>query len=81
MSLDHDLGKNVRPCYECELADKHTDGSCEDCHCHTRPSDGTDFVTWLAATHSWPTVKPGVHSANPTGAESMRALIDRYYGT
>lgn len=83
MSLDHDLGKAVRPCYECELTDH--DGApgnkdtCEDCHCHTRPSTGCDFVTWLAGTRSWPKQKPVVHSANPSGSADMRALIDRYY--
>ncbi len=38
---------------------------------------GMGFVEWLAKTRKWPATKPQVHSANPGGAASMRALIDR----
>jgi hypothetical protein len=76
MSLDHDLGDNMEVCSECAQADQGQ--PCEDCHCHERPSTGSDFVAWLAAVGKWPKHKPMVHSANPPGALAMRALIDRY---
>lgn len=76
MSLDHDLGNGIQVCHECALTDQGQ--PCEDCHCHERPSTGLDFVTWMAASEKWPQSKPMVHSANPPGAEAMRAMINRY---
>ena len=40
---------------------------------------GYDLVKWMAETGFWPETKPRVHSANPPGAENMRATIDRYW--
>ncbi len=39
---------------------------------------GYDLVKWMAENNIWPNGKISVHSANPVGAENMRATIDRY---
>jgi Cyclic-phosphate processing Receiver domain len=41
--------------------------------------NGSTLVRWMAETGNWPKRKPRVHSANPVGAEYMRAMIDRYF--
>lgn len=33
---------------------------------------GYDVVCWMELSHSWPELKPIVHSANPVGAARMR---------
>lgn len=39
---------------------------------------GYDLVKWMAENDIWPTGEITVHSANPVGAENMRATIERY---
>jgi hypothetical protein len=75
-SLDHDLGPQPL-CAECEGEPQ----DCGACHCHSRPSNGCDLTTWMAASGHWSVEKPEVHSANPPGAKAMRATIDRYWPT
>ena len=70
-SLDHDLGA----CNDCLRADAH---AAETLHCEHVP-DGRAFVKWMVATGCWPRKKPVVHSANPSGAASMRAMIDAHW--
>ena len=69
--LDHDLG-HCDACTGCQ-GYKSTCG----CACHWT---GYTVVLWMAASGTWPTKKPRVHSANPAGAANMRAVIERYFG-
>jgi hypothetical protein len=75
VSLDHDLGL----CDECLGAD--TDEKIKIVHRDGCPHNGTgyDVVCWMEEQGIWPTRKPMVHSANPVGADRMRAVIDRAY--
>ncbi len=66
-SLDHDLGE----CAACASASVKV--TCR------HKSTGYDLVKWMAEHNIWPRQKPTVHSANPAGAASMRATIDRYW--
>ena len=70
-SLDHDLGA----CADCLASDAH---AAETLHCDHVP-DGRAFVRWMIATGCWPRRKPVVHSANPSGAAAMRAMIDQHF--
>lgn len=85
MSLDHDLGICARctPGTVSEAANivvvSSLDSVCKKecaCACH---ETGYDLVKWMAANDVWSRQKPKVHSANPVGAENMRAMIDRYW--
>jgi hypothetical protein len=69
-SLDHDLGH----CDEC----KGCNGYKSQCGCECHWS-GHTVVLFMITTGRWPAAKPRVHSANPVGAENMRAAIDRYF--
>lgn len=70
-SLDHDLG-HCSNCTGC----KGYRSSCG-CSCHWT---GYTVVIWMASTGIWPATKPMVHSANPSGAANMAAVIESYYG-
>ena len=41
-----------------------------------RVQSGYDLVKWMVDTGNWPSGEITVHSANPVGAENMRALLD-----
>ena len=41
--------------------------------------NGYAFCCWMEETGRWPRTKPRVHSANPSGAARMRAVIDRAF--
>jgi hypothetical protein len=77
-SLDHDLGPQGM-CWSCEQDGEKHHEDCGHCHCHSRHSNGTDLVTWMAATGNWPKHAPEVHSSNPVGSTTMKGLIGRYY--
>jgi hypothetical protein len=76
-SLDHDLGLgDVDPSDPRALLERATElfGS------RARlEENGSTLVRWMAETGHWPRHKPRVHSANPVGAEYMRAMIERYF--
>lgn len=73
MSLDHDLDL----CPTChDLNEDYSQDILLPCKCNQ--STGYDFVKWMAGNDIWPKFKPTVHSANPVGANNMRAMIDRY---
>ena len=42
---------------------------------------GYDLCKWMAEHNIWPSEAVYVHSANPVGAENMRATIARYFNT
>ncbi len=73
-SLDHDLGE----CDECANAFPRRGYPLVTDTCRHKMT-GYDLVKWMAETGNWPRSKPVVHSANPCGAENMRATINRYW--
>jgi hypothetical protein len=73
-SLDHDLGD----CEECLKAWPAPQYRRVTSTCRHKMT-GYDLVKWMAEFDRWPTTKPRVHSANPAGAASMIATIDRYW--
>jgi hypothetical protein len=82
-SLDHDLGA----CDSCMrvhgMADAESWLAAHDFkEMPNCPHVGTGYslCLWMAETGYWPETPPLVHSANPAGAERMRAVIARYFG-
>jgi hypothetical protein len=73
-SLDHDMGLT---CPEHGLNGTSAALCGSSCEWPT----GYDLVWWMAQTGHWPKQPPIVHSANPCGADNMRAVIRRYFGT
>lgn len=81
-SLDHDLGA-CETCLDGQTEEEwfvragkgQAMPNCE--HVGT----GYDLCLWMAETGHWPALPPLVHSANPEGANRMRGVIARYFGT
>jgi hypothetical protein len=77
ISLDHDLGA----CPECTARGRHVGrmtrpGNTFYHYCRHVPS-GYDLCLWMEGTGRWPRGSVSVHSANPTGARRMLAVIER----
>ena len=75
--LDHDLGA----CPECTARGRHVGrmtrpGNTFYDYCRHVPS-GYDLCLWMEQTGRWPRGSVSVHSANPTGARRMLAVIER----
>lgn len=70
-SLDHDLGHSPG-CPACQpTADARSQ--------HIDAPNGKHLVLWMIEHSKWPKNKPNIHSQNPVGRETMRALVDRYF--
>lgn len=79
-SLDHDLG--LPSCQDCLKAAKTEKeyGDVLQFGCPHGEKTGYDVVCWLEQhPEYWPKVKVKVHSANPSGANRMRQVINRWY--
>ena len=77
ISLDHDMGA----CPECTARGRHVGrmtrpGNTFYDYCRHVPS-GYDLCLWMEQTGRWPRGSVSVHSANPTGARRMLAVIER----
>lgn len=76
-SLDHDLGHGCEGgCWDDsgDVTVQRCGKACA-CGCH---ATGYDLTKWMAETGIWPRLSCRVHSANPAGALSMQATINRY---
>ena len=74
-SLDHDLGA----CDDCLRREEVAAAAANGAFLCEHVPNGTEFARWMVRTGVWPTNKPKVHSANPTGAATMRAMIDTHF--
>lgn len=73
LSLDHDLGGACPDKCWLDLGMRLCSSDCR-CACH---QTGYTLVCWMEERGIWPETFCGVHSANPAGAERMRAVIER----